>query len=274
MVKEQKGFIVYGDIKATADELSDDQLGKLFRGMIGYFVDGNDPGFKDELKFAFIPIKQQMDRDANKYDAKCERMRENAQKRWRDNAIASKSNQLDANDANTNTNKDTKTNKDKDKNTNTNTMSVETDAPSLPTFLIGYLNDKTGSNYKVTKAVLAQLEAIFAAGYTSEQIRSVIDKKCAEWLGDEKMRGYLRPSTLFGEKFVEYLAAPVSIAQEKERETNRKKSRLNKELEEKRIRLDGLRDALKGADKTERRALREQIAMLEDSIGVIERRLA
>lgn len=125
MAKEQKGFIVYGDIKATADELTDEQLGQLFRGMIDYFVQGECPRFTDSLKFAFIPIKQQMDRDADKYIEKCEKMRDNANKRWNDmqkHTIASKSNQLDANDANTNTktNTDTKTNTNTDTTTNTN----------------------------------------------------------------------------------------------------------------------------------------------------------
>jgi hypothetical protein len=126
MAKEQKGFIVYGDIKATADELTDEQLGQLFRGMIDYFVQGECPRFTDSLKFAFIPIKQQMDRDADKYIEKCEKMRDNANKRWNDmqkHTIASKSNQLDANDANTNTNTNTNTKTNTDTDTTTNTKS-------------------------------------------------------------------------------------------------------------------------------------------------------
>ena len=39
MSKDQKGFIVYGDTKALADELTDEQLGQLFRGMLNYFVE-------------------------------------------------------------------------------------------------------------------------------------------------------------------------------------------------------------------------------------------
>ena len=54
-----------------------------------------------------------MDRNADKYEKKCEKMRENANKRWK-NANESKSMQLNANDANTNTktNIDTKTGRD------------------------------------------------------------------------------------------------------------------------------------------------------------------
>ena len=115
MGKEQKGFIVYGDIQDVLNELDDAQVAQLFRGMVDYFVDGKDPKFTGILKFVFIPIKQQMDRNAEKYEKKCEKMRENANKRWK-NTNESKSMQLDANDANTKTKKDidTKTGRDKD----------------------------------------------------------------------------------------------------------------------------------------------------------------
>lgn len=270
MSKDQKGFIVYGDIKATADELTNEQLGQLFRGMIDYFVQGECPRFTDSLKFAFIPIKQQMDRDADKYVKKCEKMRNNANKRWSENAIASKSIQLNANDANTNTNTNTNTNKDKD----TNTKSAGTDVDSLSLFLIDYLNEKAGTMYMVGNSEMELIRSLLDAGYTQDQMRTVIDKKCVDWLNDEKMRTYLRPSTLFGEKFGEYLAAPISLALERERETSRKRSELSRELEEKRQALSDLKKALPDAKPPERRALRDQIAILEDSIGVIERRLA
>ena len=129
MSKEQRGFIVYGDIQDVLTELDDQQTAQLFRGMVDYFVSGKDPKFTGVLKFVFIPIKQQMDRNADKYEKKCEKMRENANKRWQ-NAIASKSNQLDANDANTNTDTDT----DTDTNTNTDTdtdTTTNTDTKSV-----------------------------------------------------------------------------------------------------------------------------------------------
>lgn len=121
MSTDQKGFIVYGDIGAVVDELSDEQAGQLFRGMIEYFAEGKEPEFTGVLKFVFIPIKQQMDRDSEKYDKKCEKMRANANKRWQNDANASKSNQLDANDANTNTNTNTNTKTDTDTDTTTKT---------------------------------------------------------------------------------------------------------------------------------------------------------
>jgi len=106
--KEPKGFVIYGDTQEVVDRLSDADAGQLLKGMLGYFNSGKEPKFKGILEFVFIPIRQQMDRDADKYEAKCERMRENANKRWQ-NANASNGMQLDANDANTNTKTNTKT---------------------------------------------------------------------------------------------------------------------------------------------------------------------
>lgn len=121
MSTEQKGFIVYKDLHAVVDELTDEQAGQLFKGMIAYSANGTEPKFDGILKFVFIPIKQQMDRDSDKYGEKCEKMRANANKRWQSNANASKSTQLDANNANTKTNTDTNTNTDTDTKTTTTT---------------------------------------------------------------------------------------------------------------------------------------------------------
>lgn len=61
-------FIVYDEIKDTLDEMTDEEIGKLFRGMVDYHVTGEEPDLKGGLKFAFIPIRQQMDRDDEKWN--------------------------------------------------------------------------------------------------------------------------------------------------------------------------------------------------------------
>lgn len=123
MSKDQKGFIVYGDIKAVIDELADDQVAQLFRGMVDYFTEGTDPKFTGVLKFVWITVRQQMDRDMEKYVEKCERNRANARKRWstEDDANAYDRMRTHAMDANTNTNTDTDTKKDTDTDTTTTT---------------------------------------------------------------------------------------------------------------------------------------------------------
>ena len=72
--------------------------------------------------------------------------------------------------------------------------------------VIDYLNKKVGTNYKSTtdktkKCITARLNENF----TEQDFYKVIDNKCVTWLKDEKMRKYLRPETLFGNKFEGYL---------------------------------------------------------------------
>lgn len=74
--------------------------------------------------------------------------------------------------------------------------------------IISYLNEKTESMFKAsTKKTQSCIKARLSEGFTVDDFKTVIDKKCAEWIGDEKMEKYLRPETLFGTKFEGYLNA-------------------------------------------------------------------
>lgn len=77
--------------------------------------------------------------------------------------------------------------------------------------IISYLNEKTESAYKTTtKKTQSCIRARLDEGFKVDDFKTVIDKKCAEWIGDPKMEKYLRPETLFGTKFEGYLNAKVS----------------------------------------------------------------
>lgn len=72
--------------------------------------------------------------------------------------------------------------------------------------IVEYLNDKIGAHYKPNgKKIKDLIRARMNEGYTVEDFKTVIDKKFKSWGKDEKMSAYLRPSTLFGTKFGEYL---------------------------------------------------------------------
>lgn len=77
--------------------------------------------------------------------------------------------------------------------------------------IVSYLNEKAGTKYKATTAkTKTAIHARLAEGFKIDDFKTVIDKKCAEWIGDPKMEKYLRPETLFGPKFEGYLNAKVS----------------------------------------------------------------
>lgn len=76
--------------------------------------------------------------------------------------------------------------------------------------VINHLNQRAGTNYKATTSNTRKLiKARLKEGFTVDEIKLVIDKKCADWLHNPAMMGYLRPETLFGSKFESYLNAKV-----------------------------------------------------------------
>lgn len=72
--------------------------------------------------------------------------------------------------------------------------------------IIDYLNKRAGKKYSVKTKKTAQLiHKLLDNGFTVEDFERVIDIKCKQWLNNEKMNQYLRPRTLFSEKFEDYL---------------------------------------------------------------------
>ncbi len=75
--------------------------------------------------------------------------------------------------------------------------------------IIGYLNQRCGTRYShsadyVKKVINARLNE----NHTVKEFYEVIDKKYEEWRGTD-MEKFLRPQTLFGTKFENYLSQPL-----------------------------------------------------------------
>lgn len=77
---------------------------------------------------------------------------------------------------------------------------------------IAYLNQKLGKNYKYVDKNTKLVKARLAEGYSLDDFKVVIDKKVAEWQNGD-MAKYLRPETLFGNKFDGYLNQPTAKKQ-------------------------------------------------------------
>jgi uncharacterized phage protein (TIGR02220 family) len=78
------------------------------------------------------------------------------------------------------------------------------------------LNDATGKHFKATGSALVKgVRARLSEGFTVSDIETVIKSKAAQWGSDDKMSAYLRPETLFGNKFESYLneaGGPVEVS--------------------------------------------------------------
>ncbi len=71
--------------------------------------------------------------------------------------------------------------------------------------IIDYLNEKAATHYRAGSDKTKRLiKARYNEGFSLDDFKQVIDKKCKEWLGTD-MEKYLRPETLFGTKFEGYL---------------------------------------------------------------------
>lgn len=75
MAKEY--FLAYFDYLDSIGELSDAEVGRLFKAALKYGQSGIAPKLCGNEKFAFGFIKKQIDRDNEKYEQKCETNRRN-----------------------------------------------------------------------------------------------------------------------------------------------------------------------------------------------------
>lgn len=76
--------------------------------------------------------------------------------------------------------------------------------------IINYLNKVTDSNYRYqSKSTQEHIRARFKEGRTFEDFKAVIDKKQKDWANTD-MAKFLRPETLFGNKFEGYLNQKVA----------------------------------------------------------------
>lgn len=72
--------------------------------------------------------------------------------------------------------------------------------------VIDYLNNKLNSNYRYkTESTNKLIRARLNDGFTVDNFKQVIDVKYDEWINKPEMVQYLRPMTLFGNKFEQYL---------------------------------------------------------------------
>lgn len=102
--------------------------------------------------------------------------------------------------------------------------------------VIDYLNEKTERTGKekyssTSPKTQTLIKARLREKYELEDFKIVIDKKCKEWLGTD-MEKYLRPETLFGNKFESYL---------KQKTTTTKKPKFQKQNNDFAVTEEGLK---------------------------------
>lgn len=115
----QKGFVTYYSYLETMEDLTNEEFGSLIRAALEYGKTGKIPELKGNEKILFKTIKFQIDQDAEKYKNKCEKNKENVEKRW-NQADASVYEHNDKEETNTNGYKRIQSNKKNTNHTNIN----------------------------------------------------------------------------------------------------------------------------------------------------------
>jgi uncharacterized phage protein (TIGR02220 family) len=263
----RESIIFYKSFVEALKELPDDDRLKLYDAIFEFGIYGNEPELSGIDAAVFKLVRPQIEANNRKY--------ENGIKggRPKPNNNQSKT-KAKPNHNQTITNTEPNVNANVNGNSNGNgNASGFANSDDIPLSLLSYLNSKTGGTYTDTEQTRELIEERLSEGYTEEDLRTVIDKKAIEWSCSGNMRANLRPSVLFGEKFEEYLNAPIPMEVERVRERSDKTEQLRDELESKRNELEQVQtqiDVIHNGGKSEVKKRFDELTELNLHKGILE----
>lgn len=279
-------FIFYRSFFETFTKLPREERLDLFEAVCNYALNDSDPADMSGVGDAiFTLLKPQLDANTRKYENGLKGGRPSGdkkpngnQKETKEKPNGNQSKSKPKRNDNVNDNDNVNVNENVNDNVNENEKeNVNAPVPvdsSSPSSVIKYLNQKVGSSYRTDTETIQLITDLIGMGYTEHDLRVVIDKKTADWLDDPKMRQYLKPSTLFGPRFPEYLSAPEPIQAKEERSRSDTREKLIKERTKQMAELNKLHvKILESSDPDSARALYDQEAIAQDRIDAINKRL-
>ena len=116
-------------------------------------------------------------------------------------------------------------NKDIDINKNINDLGDEKqEKDNFVADVISYLNNKTGKNFRASSQKTKRLiKARRNEKYNLDDFKKVIDVKTGQWKNNPKMNKFLRPETLFSNKFESYLQEYTPLVGSERTEESKRK---------------------------------------------------
>lgn len=233
-------FLLKKNQSKVFNELSNEDAGKLIKGILNYANTG-DSQLDGYLKIIFLPIKDDIDKNEEKYKKRCEINRTNGSRGGapKGNKNAKKTKTTENNQSVRKTTENNMNNHNhihihnSYSNNNLEEIGYGEEKPLLvadDTGLlaettkkaIDYLNEIANTNFRTSsKMTKGKIQARLNEGYRLNDFTVVIEKKAKEWIGTE-FEKYLCPETLFGNKFEKYLNQKV--VEPKAKETKRDKT--------------------------------------------------
>lgn len=193
--KRVRIFPLYEELRRVTAAMTNEQFGKAIRHALSRYYDGDE---QEEADGVISLAAAMMLDQAARYDNFREQQRENGLKpKNGGQPRGAKGSQGKPNTA--------------------DGTDVEPGIPPIPIPVpipnntcakaVQLLNDLSGSSFRsTTKSTQKLIAAREKDGYTLADIEAVIRHQCGLWAKDANMSKYLRPETLFGNKFEGYLS--------------------------------------------------------------------
>ena len=192
-VKRPTWFKLWLNQKPLIDAVPDEFVGKAVKAAYQYFDTGEVQNLDQLSGAVFAVLKSQVDKAIEDYNISVESGRAGAQERWGKGSENNDSPPI-ASPPNP-------------KGRHTEDRREKKEDNISCSFAVQLLNDLSGSRFRdTTKSTQKLIHAWESEGYTQDDIEVVIRHQCNLWGQDKKMQKYLRPETLFGNKFESYLS--------------------------------------------------------------------
>ena len=206
------GFTIYKEYYELITLLTEREQQELLLAITKFMFEDVEPTLNDKQTKIFNNLRRPLEK--SKKRSKCGSITKSNENQ-EENEIETKENQKEIKTKSNESQKENENKTHQDVNVIVNVndnVDVNVKKISLEEIkgIIEYLNIKSNSHYKYsTDKTQTLIKARIKDGFTLDDFKIVIDKKCEEWLGTD-FEKFLRPETLFSNKFEGYLNQKIT----------------------------------------------------------------
>ena len=206
------GFTIYKEYYELITLLTEREQQELLLAITRFMFEDVEPTLNDKQTKIFNNLRRPLEK--SKKRSKCGSITKSNENQ-EENEIETKENQKEIKIKSNESQKENENKTHQDVNVIVNVndnVDVNVKKISLEEIkgIVEYLNIKSNSHYKYsTDKTQTLIKARIKDGFTLDDFKIVIDKKCEEWLGTD-FEKFLRPETLFSNKFEGYLNQKIT----------------------------------------------------------------
>lgn len=206
------GFTIYKEYYELITLLTEREQQELLLAITKFMFEDVEPTLNDKQTKIFNNLRRPLEK--SKKRSKCGSITKSNENQ-EENEIETKENQKEIKTKSKENQKENENKTHQDVNVIVNVndnVDVNVKKISLEEIkgIVEYLNIKSNSHYKYsTDKTQTLIKARIKDGFTLDDFKIVIDKKCEEWLGTD-FEKFLRPETLFSNKFEGYLNQKIT----------------------------------------------------------------